>query len=95
MKFEDMKPVSTTYEAVVGDHVYRAIVGPQDVMIKRTPVRDHPLWSHGTITQAYDAVAGEFVPMVKLENPRLSHDAADAVLASIEEPAPVPAGPGR
>lgn len=88
MRLDDMKPIVTTYEAVHGDHVYRAIVGADDVMIKRTRNEERPIWHHGILTEAYDRDAQAFVPMVNLNSPKLSHEAADAVLQGLSDPAP-------
>ena len=52
------------------------------VIIKRTDAQ-HPMWSHGALTQAYDAVCEKFVIMIRVENMRLRPDEAEKVLAGL------------
>jgi hypothetical protein len=78
-----LKVLQTTYELKREDYVYRITVDEDGwVIIKRTDAQ-HPMWSHGALTQAYDAVCEKFVIMIRVENMRLRPDEAEKVLAGL------------
>jgi hypothetical protein len=75
--------IQTTYELKREDYVYRITVDEAGwVIIKRTDSQN-PMWTHGALTQAYDAVYEKFVGMIRVENMRLRPDEAEKVLASL------------
>ncbi len=78
-----LKVLTTTYELEREDYVYRITVDEDGwVIIKRTDAL-HPMWTHGALTQAYDAVCEQFVAMIRVENMRLRPDEAEKVLAGL------------
>lgn len=78
-----LKVLQTTYELKREDYVYRITVDEEGwTIIKRTDAH-HPMWTHGALTQAYDAVSETFVMMIRVENMRLRPDEAEKVLASL------------
>ena len=75
--------IQTTYALEREDYVYRVIVDEDGwVIIKRTDSR-HPMWTHGALTQAYDAVCEQFVAMSFVENMRLRPDEAEKVIDAV------------
>jgi hypothetical protein len=78
-----LKVLQTTYELKREDYVYRITVDEAGwVILKRTDAQ-HPMWSHGALTQAYDAVCEKFVMMIRVENMRLRPDEAEKVVAAL------------
>jgi hypothetical protein len=78
-----LKVLQTTYALKREDYLYRITVDEDGwVLIKRTDAQ-HPMWSHGALTQAYDAVCEKFVMMIRVENMRLRHDEAEKVVAAL------------
>ncbi len=78
-----LKVLTTTYELEREDYVYRITVDEDGwVIIKRTDAQ-RPLWTHGLVTQAYDAVHQQFVAMIRVENMHLRPDEAEKVLAGL------------
>ena len=78
-----LKVLQTTYELKREDYVYRITVDEDGwVLIKRTDAQ-HPMWSHGALTQAYDAVSEKFEMMMRVENMRLRPSEAEKVLAAL------------
>ncbi len=78
-----LKVIQTTYALEREDYVYLITVDEDGwVIIKRTDAQ-HPLWTHGALTQAYDAVSEKFVVMIRVENMRLRPDEAEKVVAAL------------
>lgn len=78
-----LKVLQTTYGMEREDYVYRITVDEDGwIIIKRTDAQ-HPLWTHGALTQAYDAVSEKFVVMIRVENMRLRPDEAEKVVAAL------------
>lgn len=83
MNLSKLKALQTTYGLEREDYVYRITVDEDGwIIIKRTDSR-HPMWTHGALTQAYDAVSEKFVAMIRVENMRLRPDEAEKVLAGL------------
>ena len=83
MNLSKLKVIQTTYALEREDYVYRITVDEDGwVIIKRTDAQ-HPMWTHGALTQAYDAVSEKFVVMIRVENMRLRPDEAEKVLAGL------------
>lgn len=58
--------VGATFETdPIGGWYYRIVETEHGVMIKRHPsTTNHPIWSHGTLTQIYQVDTKKFVPSV-------------------------------
>lgn len=59
----NLREISTTYEVVHGDYVYRFIVDGSGTFIKRTLARD-PLWGHGIMVQGVSPDMKAWVPII-------------------------------
>ena len=80
MQLSDMTPIETTYEAICGDYVYRVSAAATYTIIKRSK---ESLWHHGILTEAYDRDEHRFLPMVRVNNARLTPAVAEGVLAAL------------
>lgn len=58
--FFQLTTVETTYETEAKGWTYRFISSARGVMVKRTSTKDL-LWSHGGLTQVFNAIKIDFV----------------------------------
>ena len=74
--------IETIYELHRGEYTYRVSVAQTHARIKRT-LTTHPMWTHGVLTQGYDAKDGEFKPIIRVEESRVSLEDAEKILAQL------------